>query len=405
MRRSQFLLGSISGLVVAGSTQNIFARALADTPLPGLPGASDRVLVVVNLQGGNDGLNCIVPHGDPRYYQVRPSIAVSRNDVLPIDNHIGFNPNLRPFKDLLDKGQVAIVQNVGYPNPDHSHFRSTEIWQTAVPEKYEHSGWLGRYLDDAGLPKTNLFNGVAVAQVLPEALVAAHSDVPVVAQLNGYGLLSDRNAAARSAYAKIVGEGMPFTSPYLGHVAEIEDHAQKGSEELPKLIAGYKPAGAYPATPLGRSLSLAAQIIGSKTGTKVIYVQHGSFDTHINQKATQDRLLQQLADGIRAFYDDLSAHGNDKRVLTMTFSEFGRRIEENASRGTDHGEASPLFLIGGGVKGGVYGAYPDLDNTSEGNVRFQTDFRSVYATILERWMGRPSEKILRGTFATIEALA
>ena len=405
MRRSQFLLGSISGLVVVGGTQTVFARALADTPLPGLPGASDRVLVVVNLQGGNDGLNCVVPHGDPAYYQVRPTIGVSRNDVLNIDGHIGFNPAMKSFKDMYDKGQVAVVQNVGYPNPDHSHFRSTEIWQTAVPEKFEHTGWLGRYLDEAGLPKNNLFNGVAVAQVLPEALVASHSDVPVVAQLRGYGLVSDRNSAARDAYAKIVGDGMPFTSPYLGHVAEIEDHAQKGSEELPKLIAGYKPAGAYPATPLGRSLALAAQIAGSNTGTRVIYVQHGSFDTHINQKATQDRLLGQLSDALKAFYDDLAAHGNDKRVLTMTFSEFGRRVAENASRGTDHGEASPLFLVGGGVKGGVYGAHPDLGNTNDGNVRFQTDFRQVYATILERWMGRPSQKILQGQFATIGALA
>ncbi len=388
-----------------GSTQNIFARALADTPLPGLPGSADRVLVVINLQGGNDGLNCVVPHGDRQYYQVRPSIAVAPNDVLRIDDHIGFNPSMKSFKDMYDKGMVAVVQGVGYPDPDHSHFRSTEIWQTAVPEKYEHTGWLGRYLDDAGLPKDNLFNGVAVSQVLPEAFVANHADVPAIAQINGYGLTSDRNSAARDAYAKIVGDGMPFSSPYLGHVAEIEDHAQRGSEELPKLIAGYQPAGAYPATPLGRSLSLAAQIVGSKTGTRVIYVQHGSFDTHVNQKAVQDRLLGQFSDAIKAFYDDLAAHGNDKRVVTMTFSEFGRRVAENASKGTDHGEASPLFLVGGGVKGGIYGAYPDLSQTNIGNLRFQTDFRSVYATILERWMGRPSQKILRGSFPTIAALA
>lgn len=405
MKRGNFLLGSISGLVVVGSTQNLFARALADAPLPGLPGSADRVLVVVNLQGGNDGLNCVVPHGDQQYYQLRPGIAVSRNDVLGINERVGLNPTMKSFKDMYDKGQVAVIQNVGYPDPDHSHFRSTEIWQTAVPEKYEHTGWLGRYLDDAGLPKSNLFNGLAVSQVLPEAFVSAHNDVPAIAQIHGYGLASDRNVAARDAYAKIVGDGMPFHSPYLGYVAQIEDHAQRGSEELPKLIAGYKAAGAYPATPLGRSLSLAAQIVGSKTGTRVIYVQHGSFDTHVNQKAVQDRLLLQFSDAMKAFYDDLAAHGNDKRVLTMTFSEFGRRVAENASHGTDHGEASPLFLIGGGVKGGVYGNYPDLTNTNSGNVRFDTDFRSVYATILERWMGRPSRTILRGSFPIVGALA
>src|SRR5579884_827434 len=406
MKRTQFLVGALSGLAVIANTDHVFAQALSQSPLPGLPGARDRCLVLVNLQGGNDGLNCVVPHGDAQYYQIRPTIGVARGDVLAINDRIGFNPQMRSLKSLYDKGMVAVVQNVGYPNPDHSHFRSTEIWQTAVPDRYEHTGWLGRYLDDANLPKDNLFNGVALAQVLPEVLIANHTDVPAIAQVNGYGLLGDRNGAERSAYAKLLnGDGLPFTSPYLAHVAEIEDHAQKGSQELPKLIAGYKPAGAYPATPLGRSLSLAAQIIGSRVNTRVLYVQHGSFDTHVNQKATQDRLLGQFSDAIKAFYDDLAAHGNDSRVLTMTFSEFGRRIAENASRGTDHGEASPLFLIGGGVKGGIYGAYPDLSASNMGNVRFQTDFRSVYATVLERWLGRPSEKILQGQFATLSAIA
>jgi uncharacterized protein (DUF1501 family) len=406
MKRNQFLVGALSGLAVVANTEHVFAQALAQPPLPGLPGAQNRCLVLVNLQGGNDGLNCIVPHGDPQYYQVRPTIGVARGDVLALNDRIGLNPQMRAFKTMYDKGMVAVVQNVGYPNPDHSHFRSTEIWQTAVPERYEHTGWLGRYLDEAKLPKENLFNGVALAQVLPEVLVADRVDVPAIAQVKGYGLLGDRDKDERATFGRVVNDTrLPFTSPYLAHVMEIEDHAQKGSEELPKLIAGYKPAGTYPATPIGRSLSLAAQIAGSKTGTRVIYVQHGSFDTHVNQKAVQDRLLGQLSDALKAFYDDLAAHGNDKRVLTMTFSEFGRRIAENASRGTDHGEASPLFLIGGGVKGGIYGRYPDLTNTSMGNVRFETDFRSVYATVLERWLGQPSQTVLRGSFAALPVLA
>ena len=406
MKRSNFLVGALSGIAVVANTDHVFAKALAQSPLPGLPGSANRCLVLINLQGGNDGLNCVVPHGDAQYYQVRPTIGISRNDVLSINDHIGFNPNMRSFKSLYDKGMVAVVQSVGYPNPDHSHFRSTEIWQTAAPDKYEHTGWLGRYLDQAGLPNDNLFNGVAIAQVLPEVMVAAKTDVPAIAQINGYGLISDRNGSASMAYTKLLNDNrLPFNSPYLAHVAEIEDHAQKGSQELPKLIAGYKAAGSYPATPLGRSLSLAAQIIGSNLGTRVLYVQHGSFDTHVGQKATQDRLLGELSDAVKAFYDDLSAHGDDNRVLTMTFSEFGRRVAENASRGTDHGEASPLFLIGGGVKGGIYGAYPDLVNTNIGNVKFDTDFRSVYATVLERWLGRPSAPILQGQFATIGAIA
>jgi uncharacterized protein (DUF1501 family) len=186
---------------------------------------------------------------------------------------------------------------------------------------------------------------------------------------------------------------------------EVEGNAQRSSEELPRLVAGYKTTAAYPATALGRSLSLAAQIIGSKLGTKAIYVEHGSFDTHVNQKTTQNLLLTQFSNAIGAFYEDLAAHGNDRRVLTLTFSEFGRRIEENGSRGTDHGEASPLFLIGGGVKGGLYGTLPDLASTNMGNVRYGVDFRSVYATVLERWLGRPSAAVLGGSFKKLPMLA
>ena len=405
MKRGHFLLGTVSGLTIVANADHFFARALAQSPLSGSPNGANRVLVLVNLQGGNDGLNCVVPHGDDLYFRYRPTLGIPKSNVLQINDRIGLNPEMKSFKALYDKGIVAIVQGVGYPDPDHSHFRSTEIWQTAAPDRYEHTGWLGRYLDDANLPKNNLFNGIAISQVLPEALVARYTDVPAVPQLGGYGLISDRNKAARSAFTSIVEDTrLPFRSPYLGHVMEIEDHAQKGSEELPKLIAGYKTDASYPASPIGRSLALAAQIIGSNIGTHVLYVQHGSFDTHVSQKGTQDRLLGEFSDAIAAFYNDLSAHGNEGRVLTLTFSEFGRRVGENASRGTDHGEASPLFMIGGGVKGGIYGSYPNLSSLNMGNLSFTTDFRSVYATVLERWLGRPAAPILSGNFSTIAAI-
>ena len=405
MKRLNFLLGAGSGLAIVANTDHIFARALASTPLPGLPGGSNRCLVLVNLQGGNDGLNCVVPHADQTYYQMRPKIAIPPGDVLAIDATTGLNPTMKSFKSMYDRGMVAIVQGVGYPNPDHSHFRSTEIWQTAAPDKYEHTGWLGRYFDEAGLPEKNLFNGVALAQVLPEALISNHTDIPAIANLAQYGMTSDKNPYERQAYAKAAHDyTLPFNSPYLAHVMEIEDHAQRSSQQLPGLIAGYRTSASYPATPLGRSLALAAQIIGSNLGTKVLYVAHGSFDTHISQKYTQDRLLGEFSDAMAAFYEDLAAHGNDRRTLTMTFSEFGRRIEENGSGGTDHGEASPLFLIGGGVKGGLYGTAPDLSNPNMGNIRYTTDFRSVYATVLERWLGRSSEPILAGSFPTLPVL-
>jgi uncharacterized protein (DUF1501 family) len=405
MRRSNFLLGTVSGLAVVAGTDNLFAKALAQAPLPGLPGAADRCLVVINLYGGNDGLNCVVPHGDEQYYRLRPGLAIDRNDVLAIDARVGLNPGMRSLKALYDKGIVAIVQGVGYPDPDHSHFRSTEIWQTAAPDRYEHTGWLGRYFDETSLSQKNMFAGVSVSRVLPEAFVSNHTDIPAIAEVADYALVADRNAAARNAFAAEARDRrLPFSSPYLAHVMEVEGNAQRSSEELPKLIAGYTTKAAYPATGLGRSLALAAQIVGSNLGTKAIYVEHGSFDTHVSQVVTQDRLLTQLSNAIGAFYDDLAAHGNERRVLTLTFSEFGRRIEENGSRGTDHGEGSPLFLIGGGVKGGLYGALPDLTDTNMGNVRYSVDFRSVYATVLERWLGRDSATVLNGAFAKLPVL-
>jgi uncharacterized protein (DUF1501 family) len=406
MRRRNFLLAALSGLAVVANPEHVFSRALAQTPLPGLPGSEGRCLILINLYGGNDGLNCVVPHGDDRYYQMRPGLAIDRSTVLAIDKNVGLNPGMRSLKALYDKGTVAIVQGVGYPNPDHSHFRSTEIWQTASPESYQHTGWLGRYFDEAGLRQENLFKGVAVSKVLPEVLVSDRTDIPAVPALNQYSMIADSNAVARDAFSRQARDRrLPFTSPYLAHVMEIEADAQSSSEELPKLIAGYKSRAAYPSTGLGRSLALAAQIVGSNLGTKVIYVEHGSFDTHVNQKVTQNQLLLQFSNAIGAFYEDLAAHGNDRRVLTLTFSEFGRRIEENGSRGTDHGEASPLFLVGGGVRGGLYGALPDLGATNMGNVRYSVDFRSVYATVLERWLGRPAAPVLNGTFGQLPVLA
>jgi uncharacterized protein (DUF1501 family) len=342
----------------------------------------------------------------PAYYKYRPSLAVPQNDVLRINDTIGLNPSLKAVKDMYDKGQVAIVQGVGYPKPDFSHFRSTEIWETAKPDAYVSTGWLGRYLDGASLPAENLFNAVAIADVLPEALVAERVDVAAVAQLNGYGLTSDRSKTlGRDEFHSFVQDAnVPFRSPYLAQVAQIEDHAQRGAEELPQLVAGYKPAATYPATPIGRSLALAAQVVGSKLGTRVIFVKLGSFDTHTTQKGTQDRLLADFAGGISAFYADLAAHGSDGRVLTMTYSDFGRRVAENGSRGTDHGTAAPVFIMGGGVKGGLYGDHPSLDALEAGNMNFTTDFRSVYATVLEKWLQRPSSGIVGSGFAQLPLL-
>jgi len=423
MQRSTFL-GSIGGLAVVGIAPATGALAVAQTLAPtssaNAASASPRVVVVVNLQGGNDGLNTVVPYAQSAYYRYRPTLGIVPNDVLRLDANVGLNPRLAPLKALYDQGQLAVVQGVGYPKPDFSHFRSTEIWQTAIPERFESSGWLGRFLDAQArdtasvsgsatpAPRTasDLFRGVAISEVLPEALLARTVDVPAIAQLGGYALTSDRNVRARADYHAIVADDRaPFTSPYLARAGEVADHAQRGSEALPRLVAAYKPAVAYPVTPIGRSLALAAQIIGSGVGTRVIMVQQGSYDTHTGQKATQDRLLGELAQALVAFQSDLAAHGNAERALTLTFSEFGRRVGENASRGTDHGTAAPLFVLGSGITGGLYGTAPDLSTLENGNLRAGLDFRSVYATVLERWFAQPAAPILEGTFPLVPFLA
>ncbi|HXM19084.1 MAG TPA: DUF1501 domain-containing protein [Candidatus Tumulicola sp.] len=401
--RRQFIVQSIGGFAGFLAIDSIFARAARAAAASGAAAGAGRSLLVVNLQGGNDGLNTLVPFGDPQYYRVRPTINVAASDVVRLDSEIGLNPKLAPLKPLFDQQRMAILQGVHYPNPNLSHFRSTEIWQTAAPDKYVDTGWAGRYLDFAGRGTApNLFAGVAVGPVLPKIMVADKTDVPTIGDLRGFRFNGTRDEQAEAD--KILGgDGYkyPFQSPYLSLVQDVENHAHAASTQLPHMVAGYKPAIEYPKTPFGQGLNLIAGIINANVGTKVFYISLGSFDTHVGQRAAQDRLLDQLATGISAFYQDLAAHKVDDRVLTMTFSEFGRRVEENANRGTDHGTAAPMFLFGGGVKGGLYGDHPSLTDLDYGNLKWHTDFRSVYATVLERWLGVGSQPVLGSQFSTM----
>jgi uncharacterized protein (DUF1501 family) len=401
--RRQFIQQSVGAFAGYLAIDSIFARAARAAGSAATSSATgSRTLVVVNLQGGNDGLNTVVPFGDSEYYRVRPTINVAESDALRFDSYLGLNPKLAGIKALYDEQRVAILQGVHYPNPNLSHFRSTEIWQTAAPETIIDTGWGGRYLDAAGLPKSNLFKGLAIGPILPKMLVSNDTDVPTVENFRAGGFRGSRQEQA-SADQILNGNasGYAFQSPYLQLVQEVEHDATASSAELPHLVAGYKPAIDYPQTPFAQGLNLAAAVIASGVGTKVIYLSLGSFDTHAAQRGTQDRLLDQFATGMKAFYDDLAAHKLDSQVLTMTFSEFGRRVEENANRGTDHGTAAPMFLIGGGVKGGIYGDHPSLSDLDFGNLKWHTDFRSVYATVLERWLGIGSAPILGGSFETL----
>jgi len=402
--RRQFIVQGVGAFGGALAIDSIFARAARAASQVTKPGSvASRCLVVVNMQGGNDGLNTIVPHGDAAYYDLRPTINVARSDVLPIDSSIGMNAKLASLKALYDRRRVAILQGVHYPNYVLSHFRGTEIWQTAAPEAYETTGWAGRYLDKAALPAENLFKGVAIGPLLPKMLVADKTDVPAIGDLRGFRFNGRADEQAQ-ADRILMGEGdrYPFDSPYLRLVQEIERDARAASSKLPHLVAGYKPAIDYPKTPFAQGLNLVSAIINSDLGTKVFYVSIGSFDTHAAQRPRQDALLQQFGDGLKAFYDDLAAHNADDRVLTMTFSEFGRRVEENANRGTDHGTAAPMFVVGGGVKGGVYGDHPSLTDLDYGNLKWHTDFRSVYATVLEGWLDVPASAVLGDSFSSLK---
>ncbi|HEY7979996.1 MAG TPA: DUF1501 domain-containing protein [Candidatus Eremiobacteraceae bacterium] len=401
--RRQFIVqsvGAFAGLLAVDSIFSRAARAASGVYTAG--SAAGRCLVVVNLQGGNDGLNTIIPYADPNYYRARPSIGVAQSEIVKLDAELGMNPQLADLKELFDAQRLAILQGVHYPNPILSHFRSTEIWQTAAPDKYVTDGWAGRYLDDAQLPANDLFKGVAIGPVLPKMMVADKTDVPAIADLRSFGFRGTRDEQ-RQADKILNGAAdvYPFDSPYLSLVQGVERDAHAASLQLPHLVAGYKPMVDYPKTPFGQGLNLISAIVNAGLGTKVFYISLGSFDTHVNQRQRQDMLLSQFAGGLKAFYADLAAHKTDDRVVTMTFSEFGRRVEENANRGTDHGTAAPMFIVGGGVKGGVYGDHPSLTDLDFGNLKWHTDFRSVYATLLERWLGVASTPVLGGGFPTL----
>ena len=399
------------GIAVLGGTIPSFLRTAAFAqPLPALGTSLDpgNVLLVIQLGGGNDGLNTIVPYSDDAYHRVRPVIGIPATGVLKIDDRIGLNPVMTGLDDLFKDGRVAIVQGVGYPNPNRSHFEATQIWETASPEAPATNGWLGRYLDrtvrvrpaNAADP-SDIFTAVTLGDTVPTALIAQHVDVPAIGALNTFGYNTGKDTSSKTTASVLYDGAKPGQSPYLALLENTARNALHGGDVLKAKIAGYKPAVTYPKDAFSQQLQLAAQIVGSNLGTRIVFVSIGSFDTHAGQRAQQDRLLGYLSQGLRAFYADLAAHQLDDKVLAMTFSEFGRRVQQNASNGTDHGTAMPLFIVGGKVRGGVYGAHPSLTDLDNGDLKHAIDFRSVYATVLARWLGHDTAGIVPGNYDTI----
>jgi uncharacterized protein (DUF1501 family) len=413
--RREFLRKGLTVAAVGMTVPSFLTRTAyalnnpADLPLvhsrPGRP--DDRILVVLQMAGGNDGLNTLVPYVDDNYYRVRPNLAVPKGDVLRINDEVGMSPTLADLKALYDDGHMAIVQGVGYPNPNRSHFRSMEIWETAAgSDQTLPYGWVGRYFDNAcsGAPQPSL--GIAIGNHTPLTFRNGHQIGITLQNPNQYQWRAGGESpeAAHQTFQNLNTVDAPAGGS-LDFLQRTAMNAQVSSDQIRAAAARYHSTVSYPAnSPLGASLKLIASLIAGGLGTRVFYASLTGFDTHANQKAQQPRLLGELAGAVRAFYQDLQAQGNAEKVVVMTFSEFGRRVAENASGGTDHGTAAPMFLFGAPIRPGLYGRQPSLTDLDQGDMKFNTDFRSVYATVLEKWLGTPSTPVLGARYPLLDCI-
>lgn len=394
--------------------------ALGMSSIPGVP--EDHILVVVQLSGGNDGLNTVVPFGAPEYYRARPGIGIPAGQVLKLSkaDGVGLHPQMGPIKEMYDDGMAAIVQGVGYPNPNRSHFKSMDIWHTADGSG-TGDGWLGRYFDSEccgygkgesggadGRPKDETPQpGIAIGRTAPLALQGqkikpVSFETPDLFRWTGRDVHESLSGPYDRANRRGVVGGMEPGSNAAFLMRTALD-AQVSSETIRKAVS-VKPLVEYPGSELGRQLMMVGSMVRAGLKTRVYYVNLGGFDTHAGQGGGNGRhgqLLNQLSQAVRAFYADLKAQGNDGRVLTLTFSEFGRRVGQNASQGTDHGTAAPVFLFGPQVRPGVYGDHPPLNDLDEGDLKYGIDFRSVYAGILEGWLAADAKTILEGSYRPI----
>jgi uncharacterized protein (DUF1501 family) len=362
------------------------------------------VLVVVQLSGGNDGLNTVIPFTHDIYKSNRPKLAIPPADVLKIDNELGFHPAARGFADLLEDDRLAIVQGVGYDQPNRSHFESMDIWHTCLRKTDpRHDGWLGRYLDahardSADAPAMHLGG-----EQQPFALRAATIRTPTIRSLDEFRLQAGDDMA-RMAVSELAGVERAAEDDLLSFVQSSTTSALQVSERVAGDERMRQPAPGYPETDLGRKLGTVSRLISSGLATRIYYVELDGFDTHSQQAAAHEGLLRQVGDAIAKFTRDMSEQGLGERVLTMCFSEFGRRVAENASEGTDHGAAAPLFLAGPVVRPGLIGRHPSLTDLDEGDLKHHTDFRQVYAAVLEDWLRVPSEPLLHGRYSPVDVL-
>jgi uncharacterized protein (DUF1501 family) len=373
-----------------------------------LQNASNKTLVVIQLMGGNDGLNTVVPYGQSAYLQNRPTIGLTSDEILPIDGDVGLNSQMSGIMDLYSSNRVAIIQGVSYPSPNLSHFEATAIWESASPELPFSNGWLGRYMDVANQLETT--TAVNLGELVPQTLQGVTSQPISLNTLSGFQVapLTKGDTASTGFIQQLNETACSACSEYNALVNKMMQSgldAISASAVIQAAANSYKPQVPYPTDDFSQRLQLAAGIIVSSINPKIVYVTLGGFDTHGAERATQDPLLKQLSDGLSAFYNDLSAQGRANDTLMMTFSEFGRRVIENGSKGTDHGTALPQFMIGGSISPGLYGTYPSLtDLDPSGNLLWNIDFRQTYATVLEDWFGIQQTEVLDSTYETLSVV-
>jgi uncharacterized protein (DUF1501 family) len=380
--RRDFLKYSALAVAATSGMPGFLARAAAQA-------GGTKTLVVIQLTGGNDGLNTLIPYSNGAYYAARPNIAIPKKDVLTLTPDLGMHPSLKPLMGLWDAGHLAWMENVGYPNPNRSHFASMAIWHTADPAQAQAEGWIGRIAEKIGDP----FCASNVGGTTPQALRASEFSLPSIDAVDNFQVKLP--AGLDDAFSAMLNTSRTGEAAYLQRATR---QMLTNTQAVQKNVSKYRAGAKYPEGKFAAQLRDAARLIAAGTGQRVLYVSLGGFDTHAGQRAEQDELLSTLASGLAAFQADLETQGLADRVVVMGFSEFGRRVAENASAGTDHGKGSVMFALGRGVKGGVHGESPDLENLSDGDIRYRQDFRGVYAAALTRWLNLDARGILGGDF-------
>lgn len=367
----------------------------------------DPTLVVIQLTGGNDYINTVIPYQDPLYYDSRKTVSVAQDEVLPISDELAFNPALTAVKDLYDQDKVAVINGIGYPSPNRSHFRSMDIWHTCEPAKVGTEGWLGRAIRDLDPKAENVLTGVNFGRGLPRAMALTGVPVASVAVLETYGVLTgisgeqERTQALdlfSRMYSPIMGTGAVMD--YLGSTGL---DALKGADILKTVPGQYQSGVEYADSAIGRNLQGIAKVLTADLGTRVFYTQQAGYDTHANQGPVHGVLLEHLSQAIADFYADLREHNTSENVLIYLFTEFGRRVKDNGS-GTDHGAGGLAMAIGDPVKGGIYSEFPSMkpEDLEEGDLKYNIDFRGVYGTVAEKWLGLDATSIVSGNFEQLD---